>query len=144
MTSEYPESPPPRETITAEVDLSEGWDRESFRDIIIERLKELGIYGPNLLFRGFSGKKIEIIKQHGTDIPADTVIFCSTESQLVDERSQSQSALDFALDKKKAGLAVYDGEKLVADSDKYGSGYEYRSKEGSNFKEALLAVLILK
>ncbi|HUT22027.1 MAG TPA: hypothetical protein VMX18_01305 [Candidatus Bipolaricaulota bacterium] len=144
MSIEHRENPPQRELIVTTVDLSKGWDTESMRDILIERLKELGIYQPNLLFRGFDGNKIEVIKQHGTDIPDDTVIFCSTEGQLVDEYAMEESALDFSLGQEKAGLAVYDGARLFKDSSKYGSGYEYQPKKGTSFKEALLAVLILE
>ena len=43
-----------------------------------------------------------------------------------------ESALDFSLG-KKAGLAVYDGNKLFEDSVKYFSGYEYLPKEGTSF-----------
>lgn len=144
MSIEYKEKPPQREPVEATVDLSKGWDRESMRDILIERLKKLNIYQTDLLFRGFDGNKIEIIKKHGTDIPKDTVIFCSTEGQLVDEYGLEESALDFSLEQEKSGLALYDGSQLLQDIEKYGSGYEYKPKKGTNFKEALLAILILE
>lgn len=144
MSIEHREPLPQREPVVATVDLSESWDKESMRDILIERLKELGIYQPNLLFRGFDGNKIKVLMQYGTDIPDDSVIFCSTEGQLVDEYGTEESALDFSLSQEKASLAVYDGNKLIEDSSKYGSGYEYQLKKGATFKEALLAVLTLE
>ena len=143
MSAEHRENPPQREPIVATVDLSEGWDRESIRDILIERLKELAIYQPNLLFRGFDGNKIEVVKKYGTDNPNSLTIFCSKERELADEYAAEESALDFALDQKKAGLAVYEGDKLWQKTN-VDPTYRYRAKEGTNLKEALLAVLILE
>lgn len=139
MSIENRDSSLRREPITATVDLSEGWDKESMRDILIERLKELGIYQPNLLFRGFDGNKIEVVKQHGSDSPNIPTVYCSKENELADEYAIEQSALDFALGQEKAGLAVYEGIKLEEDIR-----YRYRAKKGTSLKEALLAVLILE
>ena len=142
MSIEHGETPPQKEPIVATVDLSECWDKESMRDILIEQLKKLGIYRPNLLFRSFNGSRIAVVKQHGTDNPKASTVFCSKESELADQQGMEESSLDFVLNQKKVGLAVYEGEKLEQrDVD---PTYRYRAKVGTNLKEALLAVFILE
>ena len=134
---------PQKGPIEATIDLSESWDKESMRDLIIEKLKELGIYKPDLLFRGFNGKKIEVVRQNGTDTPDSPVIFCSKESELADEHAMEQSALDFALENKKAGLSVYEGDKLSEVNTGFHS-YQYTAKKDTKLKDALIAIFTLE
>ena len=143
MSIEQRETPTQREPIVTTVDMSAGWDKESMRDILIKRLKEIGIYSPNLLFRGVSANKIEVVKQYGTDTPKKEGTFCSTEAQLADEHSADESALDYAIE-EGAGFAVYDGGKMQKNERGDSLGFEYRARDGHNLKEALLAILILK
>lgn len=143
QVEEVLENLPQREPIVTTVDMSACWDKESMRYTIIEQLKQLGIYKPNLLFRGVDGKKINVIKQHGTDTPRKEGTFCSTEAELTDEDTMVPSALDYATD-HGAILAVYDGDKMQKNEHGDEVGSEYRARDEHNLKEALLAVLILK
>jgi len=125
-------------------DLSAAWDTEAereFFDLFVEKLKALGMYRPNLLYRGFNGERVKIIKKHGTDNPDSNTTWCSTASELSFD-DDSGNALRYALLTEKSGLAIYDGEKLEG-----GIGpipYLYKPKEGGNFKKALLAIFILR
>lgn len=48
-----------REPIIEELNISSAWDKESIRDLIIERLKALRLYQQNLLFRACDGDKMK-------------------------------------------------------------------------------------
>lgn len=144
MSFEHVDTPKQKELKIISMDLSKSWDKESQRDIIIQKLKRLKIYKPNLLFRGLDGDKINVIKEHGTDDPDVDMVFCSTEGELADEYGMKESALDFASEYHVPAVAVYDGNKMIEQIEEGGGGYEYSPKSGFNFKDALIAVLMLK
>ena len=129
-----------------ELDLSKSdtWNgQEGVRDFIIQRLKTLQLYSPNLVFRGFNGKRMEMIKKNGVDIFLNGYFFGSTEVELASETRIEQSAIDYALRNDIPGLAVYDGEKFLS-FPQTDCEYMYELKKGVTYKEALLAVFILK
>src|SRR6266849_4031643 len=66
------------EPIIEEVDISGGWDRVSQVEILMNRVKHLGRYKKNLLFRGTDGSKLETVRLYGIDHPDEQTVFCST------------------------------------------------------------------
>jgi len=126
-----------------ELDISKTWDNKSMCDLIIKRLKKLKIYRPNILFRGFDGAKTEIVKQHGSDTPQRSTIWCSSEKEFINEYGIDESALDYATYyEDRAALSIYDGDKLTQRKDDLEC--QYRPKKGTNLKEALLIIFLLK
>lgn len=113
-----------------EIDLSEAWDTESEADLLINKLKESGIYKPGLRFSGFNvadvGRKPE-------------VVFCCTERDLRSgEGSGTQNALKYAEKHPRSVIAVYDAAKLT-EAQEHGV-YGYKLSDPS----ALLALVYLK
>jgi len=120
--------------------------------IIIDRLKKLGLYNPDLLYRGFSGENIQRILEYGTDSIRDEeegydeeeeytedVVYCSSEKDLTNEYGTEQSAIEYALREEVPALAVYDGKKLESTP----VPYEYEAKESNKLKDALIAIFNL-
>lgn len=125
--------------IVEELDLSLACDLATRKYLIIERLKELGLYSPNLLFRGFDGARIEILKRTGTDEPTEgRAVSCSRENELTD-LADEKTEIEIALDHDEPGLSVYDGNKLYLEVFN-----TYIPKKGKTLKEALLAIFLLR
>ncbi len=114
-----------------ELDLSEGWDTHSQAELLLNKLKELGIYKKNLLFSGFDAGDIG----KGSDI-----IFCSEEGALFSGTGgEEENALVYANDYESGVIAVYDGDKMEL-APEVGGMNCYRMKEPS----AILAIIKLK
>lgn len=122
---------------------AETWNgMEGYRDLIINRLRELGLYSPDLIYRGYDGNKIEVVKQYGTDIPASKIIDASKEGELADESRLEQSAIKFSIMAHDVGgLSVYDSNKFIGHVE--GNPYSYQLREGATFEDALVAVFEL-
>ena len=111
-------------------------------DLIVDKLKFDGLYKPNLLYRGFDGKKLKILLEHGTDTPNSDTIFCGDEGDL--RREDSDDGMDIiyhALLHKISALVVYDGSKLTDDSLAY---QQKTFTDPKNKLEALVAIYVLQ
>ncbi|MSR73400.1 hypothetical protein EXS61_02250 [Candidatus Parcubacteria bacterium] len=119
-----------------EIDISSGWDSISFAEVFIKKLKELGIYKPNLLFSGFDGNTIG--KQFGSS-ENENIVFCSEESDLdsggggIDE-----NAIEHAFHYHEPAVAIYDNSKLQKSENKGFYGYIIKDRS------ALIAIIRLK
>lgn len=122
--------------------MSGSWDRESQRDLILDHLKRLGIYKPGLLFRGFDGKDLGVVKQFGTESTDMESVFCSTEDQLADPEGAEESALDYSFKHNESCIAVYDPDILTQGNKDL--PYQYSVVKGESFRDALLAILVFK
>jgi hypothetical protein len=118
------------------LDMSSAWDTESQKDLVIERLKELGLYKPDLLYRGFDGEKVKAVLEYGTDKKGENQIWGSAEEDLADSQARRQSAIKFAMYQDVPGLAVYDRSKLIDGDEEY----SYAAAPGRSIKDALIIV----
>lgn len=117
------------------VDLSGAWDKQSIWETILSEIKKYGFYKPDLLYRGMNG---DVLREEGFE---EDFIHCSTEEELIEDDSLSESALDYAFEHDGEPLfLVYDGSKLK----RAGSMYEYEPKEGLTLDDALVAILNFK
>ena len=110
-------------------------------DLVIESLKKDRRYMHGLMYRGFDGRKLEILLKHGTDDPCFDSIFCCHEEDLNDCGIEStDNALIYANGKGVPALAVYDGSKLTMDD----CTNKFRFVNPKNKLDALVAVYLLK
>ena len=110
-------------------------------DLVIASLKKDKCYMPGLMYRGFDGRKLEVLLKHGTDCPEFNNIFCCSEKDLHGCGVEStNNPLIHASDKTIPALAVYNGSKLEMDDcpDKF------RFIDSKNKLDALVAVYLLK
>ena len=103
---------PATNPIIEDLDVSLGWDQPSHLEIVINRLKQLGRYKENLLFRGIDGNKLDSVRIHGTDLPQYRTVYCSTESELF---NTGYGAYHHAIGHEDPVMVVYDGDKLETD-----------------------------
>ncbi len=123
-----------------EIDISSGWDSESLAEVFIKKLKELGIYKPNLLFSGFNGS--EIGKTYSGTRGAN-IVFCSKENELKHGSSGGDgglehSALFYAHLYTNPAVALYEAEKLEEAPEEHDGGYMIKNPS------ALIAIVLLK
>ncbi|GEM_PF-5333676 len=110
-------------------------------DLVVDRLRLDGLYNPRLMYRGFNGKRLNIMLKHGTDIPSSDMIFCCDEEKLRSTgMEETECALDYAIKQPIPALAVYDGSRLKV------SQVDNRMEfiEPSKKLDALVAVFLLK
>jgi len=86
-----------------EIDLKEAWDTESEVEIIIERLKKLGIYKENLLYCGFDGSR---------DFQTDS-FYAGEEKNLKEgiTSGNNYNPIEYAFKQKIPAVAIVDSEK---------------------------------
>ena len=108
-------------------------------DIIIENLKEAGLYRPDLLYRGFNGMRIPILLKTGQDIIGE-IIYCSTEEDGREHSGtkETENPFFYAFDTKKPALAVFNPDHLLLVTP---MGYKF--KNPLQKLEALVAVYTL-
>jgi hypothetical protein len=139
MPGERREFEPPQGPIIEEIDMAGTWDTPSMLDTINDRLKSLGLYKPNLLYRGLDAGKIEVVLKHGRENIESKKFFASPEQEILSVQGDAQNAFEFATDYDEPGMAVYDGDKL----EDLGLE-EYKPKEGVELKDAVIAIFTLK
>ena len=120
------------------IDLSTDGDVATDVDIVVERLKYDGLYKPDLMYRGFDGKKLRIMLKHGTDTPNSDMIYCGDENEL--REGDNMSALKYAYYHSNPALAVYDGSKLTGGEESY---EKKRFIDSQQKLDALIAVYLL-
>jgi len=119
-----------------ELDMTDTWDEPSMLEKITTRLKELGLYDENLIFRGIGQGELESVRKKGVDKTKN--FFATTESEMLNPISEN-SALKYALDYPEPAVLVYDGSKFEKVSD-----YGYELLEGESYLGSLKAVFALK
>jgi hypothetical protein len=113
--------------------------REIYKNHIIGYLKTLGLYKPNLLYRGFDVENVNDVKKTGTDIPDSEEIWCSGEDELLNDGNiTGESATVYALE--GGALSIYDMDMLENSDGMHG----FVPREGLTFKDALVAVFKLQ
>jgi hypothetical protein len=132
----------PGKLLEATVDLSGGWDSQSYRDILFDSLRKLGIYRPDALYHGNVAYGLEALKN---SIAAGSRISCSTEQEM----SEGIDPLTYALDRvgyegEEPVIVVLKPESLEQAAEADSTQYAYRLKAGSTFEDAVIAVLRLK
>lgn len=94
-------------------DMREAYDSESESTLLVERLKELGLYGPEFLYSGFDEKDIS---KNYSKTGGERVIFCSKPEDLMMDEFGSRNydnALDYAIECKNPVIGVYDKSKML-------------------------------
>ncbi|MBS3168912.1 hypothetical protein J4210_00365 [Candidatus Woesearchaeota archaeon] len=77
-------------------------------DLVVEQSRKDRKYTPDLLYRGFDGRKIQVILQYGTDTPTSDEIYCSDERELRNGgMEETRCALAYALRHPVPALAIY-------------------------------------
>ena len=91
------------------VDISAGWDTVSQAEIILEYIRKLPFYTPELLYSGFDFKDLK--KSSSSSMSG--AVFCTTEDQILDSSAEN-SPLEHALTHKEPSIAIYDPSKMKA------------------------------
>ncbi|RMD50725.1 hypothetical protein D6827_03480 [Candidatus Parcubacteria bacterium] len=113
----------PKETI---IDLSQGWDNESFLEEFRKAIKQQPWYKPGLLYCGYDGLS-------GSYTSPDGGIWCYTEKAF---DKFEESPLQYAFMYDVPAVAVYDPEKMKASF-----GFE---RYVMTAKDAIVAILKFK
>ena len=124
----------------AHIDLGKAIYFDDEINLILRKLRKEKLYHPRLLYRGFDGERIDVVKQFGTDIPASNVIWCSDENYFCEKYGDDRSALRYAQNYVNPALSIYDGNKMTRGED----DQEYNFVEGISPLDALIAVFVLK
>lgn len=128
------------------VDISTAWDTASEVDMVLEALKQRGVYRPDLLYRGFDGAKKSVLLREGRENTESEDFYASTESELYAD--ESISALHYALRNDKPVLAIYDSSMLLdekpEDVTQDLAPYQYLPRESKTYRDALLGIVYIK
>lgn len=124
-----------RKTCGEVLDLSEAWDSVAELETMINRLKELGLYRRDLLYRGIDGEWIRAKHRQRH-------MQCSTEEELL-SLSEVDSAYKVAIAYDLPAIIIYDGEKLELSPAICPAPTAYRLKEGVSTQDAIVAIFVL-
>ncbi|MBI4152639.1 hypothetical protein HY495_02915 [Candidatus Woesearchaeota archaeon] len=109
-------------------------------DLVVEQLRKDRKYTPDLMYRGFDGRRLEIMLQYGTDTPTSDEIYCGNEEELRNGGiEETECALAYALRHPVPALAIYDSSLLDRGQEK-----DRVFMDPSKKLEALVAVYLLK
>lgn len=76
--------------------------------LVIDRLKELGLYRPGLLYRGFDGSDSEaVLGLHRDEETGERLLHAYTEDELFDPEER-ESVIDYAFDFEDPAVAIID------------------------------------
>ncbi|MDO8555997.1 MAG: hypothetical protein Q7R96_02375 [Nanoarchaeota archaeon] len=110
-------------------------------------VKRDGIYRPDLLYRGFNGKKLGLMLSQGTDLTRTTdefdarkQTFCSTKHQLLQIDDTGLNAMRHAIGAKIPAIAVYNGSLLTVLDEAF-CLYEFNNP--AKKLDALIAVYLI-
>lgn len=121
------------------LDLSDSGDSVDQIELMFKRLKTLGLYRSNLLYRGVDGGRMATIRQHGTDQNQE-VVYCSKEQDMLDPFADpAGNAYYYAEDCPIPAFIVYNPDLLLEEDGEYG----YTFAPGVKPLSAVVAVFLL-
>ena len=109
-------------------------------DLLVGALKEAELYKINLLYRGFDGKNLDVILEHGTDDLEVEGVYCVTEQELNEGGCEGLNPFDRAIECPIPAIAVYDGDKFYDGA----SELDRKFINPEDKLSALVAVYLLK
>ena len=118
------------------LDVSDGWDTDSKKDLIVEKLSQLGFLTDEYAFRGVDQMDIKGVKS-GSEV--GDIIYASTHEQIQENEDSRfgglKNAAYFAMNDIDGALAIYQKSKL---EDIDGS-VKYKLQDG-----ALVSIIHIK
>lgn len=93
-----------------EIDISEGWDKDSQVDILLQKMRSLPFYKEGLMYSGFNGDQIggSFDSSQG-----ENKVFCAPEDAIGKGNAFGKSdPYDFACGYENRAIAVYNPDKL--------------------------------
>ena len=90
----------------------DGYSMSEF-EVVVDALKNRGIYRPGLVYRGFNGEFSDNVLKTGLDIAGD-VMSGSSEEEILGPSSSSgmENPFEYVSDFENKGLSVYDQNLL--------------------------------
>ena len=125
----YPEKKDSYLPLRLTVDLSEGWDTESWAESVVKALKDKNIFHEDLLFCGYDGKR---------ELMLGKFYVGGIESLY----SDSDNPIEHAYNQKKSSLAVIDLKCIDKTRDDVGTDVQFQIDVSD--RRALVAIIELK
>lgn len=133
------------------IDLTGAIDKDEQLTGILRALNQLGAYRPDLLYRGFDGRRIGKVRNHGTDRIGKRNLFAMTEAEWREANKSLTGDLnpleytdithDYRVDTAApVALSVYKPDGL----ERTERDYEYKFMEGVEPASSLVGVFLLK
>lgn len=98
----------PNQTKIFEVDVREGWDSESMKEIFLDWLKKQSFYSSDLVYSGFDADDIGKTEHSETE---EGYIFCGSEQDLVNDES-TRNPFFYAFRYNNPAIAIYNKDGL--------------------------------